>query len=301
MAAVAGHNTDQAGAAILASNISKYIVPTARTNVLYPVLAYMPDLSNNRSEKHDIPQWGTLATPANQVEADEYAFSNIPLTAKRTITAVDPGLRALVTDQVVMDTGMSSSASVNQHIEALRQHIDKMMFDLINSATNITDESGNALTLTSWLDGLAAFKKQKPLGLQCFVGSPDQINDFVKELQASGGSPLIQGAGSEVFAGVGASYDGYRGMYAGVRIFETANVQDADASNDAGAFFTVQPGAGPGGETLSPFAIGVWQGIYAKGVDTPHRKGEDVTVSSRVGWQITTQDWIRAFISKKAA
>lgn len=301
MAAQAGFNTTQADAAILASNISKYYVPTARANVLYPLIAYLPDLRDNRSEKHDIPQWGALATPANQTETDEYAFTNIPLTAKKTITAVDPGLRGMISDQAVMDTGMMSSGSVNQHIEALRQHIDRQMFDLNNSATNVEDNTGDVLTLELWLNGLANFKKQKPLGEICFVGSNDQINHFIQELQASGGSPLIQGAGGEVFAGAGLRYDGYRGMYAGVRIFESSNVQEADASNDAGAFFTVQPGAGPSGETLSPYAIGIWQGIYAEGVRVPSRKGEDVTVSSRVGWQITTNDWLRAFISAKAA
>jgi hypothetical protein len=299
MATQAGFNTTQADAAILASNISQYLVPTARSNYLYPLIAGIIDLRQNRSEVFDLPRWGTFQTVANQTETDEYSSSNVPLTAKSSITAADPGLRSLITDQALQDTGFVSSVAVNQMIEALRNYFDVQTLALITSATNTSNSSDVNLTLALWTAAKAAFKAQKPLGTMCFVGSTNQLRDFDLDLIQSGGGSLVQGAGLDIFQG--AMVDGYRGIYNGVAIFESANVPEFDASNDSGAFFALQPGAGPKGETLSPFAMGVWEEIHAEGVRVPSRKGEDVTVTSRVGWQVHAQYWIREFVTKKAA
>lgn len=306
MAAQAGFNTTQADAAILASNISTYFVPTAAASLLYPLLAFMPDLRENRSEVYDVPAWGSFPSIANQTEADEYSLVNVALTAKKSFTAVDPGARQLVTDQALMDMGiagvqMNDSPSVQQMIRALRNSLDSSWLGLITSATNTSDSTGTNLTLALYFAALAAFKAQKPLGEICFIGSNAQIRDLILDLNASGGGMQLAGAGGEVFSGNGMKVDGYLGMYGGARIFESSNIPAADASNDSGAFISVQPGAGPAGEMLSPLGLAVWQDIQAEGIRVPSRKGEDVTVTCRVGFQIVTNNWLREFITKRAA
>jgi hypothetical protein len=301
VAAQAGMNTGTLAETVAASGIANFIIPTPAASPLFDALAWQKDVSGIKSGVYDVPSWDAFPSASNQTEADEFALSNFT-TGKKSFTAVDPGLRALITDQVVQDSTLMQSDMVDQMAAALRDHLDKQVLNLFVAATNVSDNSDVNLSLALLQSSLASFKAQKPRGAICFVGSNNQIRDLLLALQTAAASPFLQGSGNEVFNSE--NVDGYRGKWGGIHVFESANIQQADADNDAGGFVAVTAAAA-GSElaapSLSGLGLAIWAKIEAKGVYVPSRKGFDVTCSARVGYQRVAEYLCRSFFSKKTA
>lgn len=296
MAALAGMNTTNLAGTIPASAIANFVVPTPAASPLFDALAWQADCSGIKSGTLDVPSWDAFPTVANQTEADEYALTN-STTSKKSFVAVDPGIRHLITDQVIQDSTLMQSQMVLQMAAGVRDHIDKQVLGLFKTASNQSDNTGVNLTLSLLQAALAAFKAQKPQGAICLVLSNNQVRDLMAQLVTSTASPFVQGAGLEVFnAGV---VDGYLGKWGGIHIYESSNVSENDGANDVGGFVAVTPG----GESaaLSGLGLAIWHPIQAPGVYVPSRKGYDVTCSARVGYQRVAEHLVRGFISKKAA
>lgn len=297
MAVQPGFNSTQINDTILASNIAQFIIPTPQATPLYEVLAMQLDLSGNKSNVVDIPSWDAFPATETTIEGDEVVSVNYS-TSKKSLTGIKPSTRALITDQAMQDSMLLESDMVGQMVLNIRQTIDIGVLDLFNTATNVSDNTGVNLTITLWMAALAAFKAQKGQGTMCYVGSHNQIRDILKDLKDSAGGQTLGPAGASIFSSQ--VIDGYRGEYGGVHFFESGNVASNDADNDVGGFIFVQgtPGSAP---TRSGLVLGVWHGVQAMGLYTPHRHGIDTTVSARVGFQRSAEYLVRGLISKKAA
>lgn len=299
MAVQAGINSTQINDTIAASGISRFIVPTPAAAPLFEALCMQHDCTNLDSNTMDIPSWNAYQATEETTEGDEVASVNYP-TSKKSITGVMYSTRALITDQAVQDSTLLASDMVNQLAMNISNTLDIEALGLFVSATNASDNSGVNLTVPLWQVALAAFKAQKPgIGEVVFVGSNNQIRDLLKDFTTVVGGQQLGNAAQSVFSAM--VVDGYRGAYNGVHIFESANVSEFDASNDAGGFTLVRT-AGPGSPpAMSGLSMGVWRPLMAAGLYTPHRHGLDTTVSARCGFQRTAEHLVRAFISKKAA
>lgn len=299
MAVQNGITSTQINDTILASGIAQFIVPTPAAAPLFEALCMQHDCSALRSNVMDIPSWNAYPATEETTEGDEVASVNYA-TSKKSITGVMYSTRALITDQAVQDSTLLSSDMVNQLAMNVSNTLDIEALGLFVTATNASDNSGSNLTVALWQVALAAFKAQKPgVGEVCFVGSNNQIRDLLKDFVTIAGGQQLGNAAQSVFSAM--SVDGYRGAYGGVHIFESPNVSEYDASNDAGGFVIVRssgPGAPP---AMSGLSMGVWSPLKAAGLYTPHRHGIDTTVSARCGFQRTAEHLVRAFISKKAA
>lgn len=298
MAVLAGFNSTQLNDTVLPSGIAKFVVPTPISSPLYQVLAMVVDNSTLGSNVCDIPQWGAFPTVNTTPEGDESVHSNYP-TNKTSMTGVMLDTNALITDQIVMDSMVMESQMVNQMVINLRNEIDKQVLGLFDGATNTSDNTGVNLTLALWRQARAAFRAQKPIGTMCFVGSPNQLRDIIEDMAVVAGGTQLGNAGQTIFSS--SVIDGYLGPYQGVHIFESANVPEADASNDVGGFVAVTSSGPTSPPSLSGFALGIWQPIQIEDIRAPSRHGLDTTVSARVGFVRAAEYLVRAVISKKAA
>lgn len=298
MAVQPGMNTGTLTETINPSAVAGFVIPTPAASPLYPVLCQQFDCTNLKATSYVVPRWDNFPSTEEQTEADEYTSVNYS-TSKVTFTAVDPGTRALITDQVIMDSAaLTQSDMVAQMIANLRNTLDQMGLEVFKTATNMSDNTGVNLTLELWQDALFAYRAQKPLGEVAFVGSNAQIRDLLKDMVTGAGAQQIAGAGATLFNSM--KVDGYHAPYAGVHIFESANVAQADASNDVGGFVSLVLGGG-GPPSLSGIGVAIWQDITATGVYVPHRKGYDATVTCRVDFKEVAPFLLRGFISKRAA
>lgn len=299
MAVQNGVNSTQINDTILASGIAQFIIPTPAAAPLYEALCMQHDCSTLKSNVMDIPRWDAYPATEETTEGDEVASVNYS-TSKKSITGVMYSTRALITDQAVQDSMLLESQMVNQFALNVSNTLDIEALGLFVTATNASDNSGFNLTVALWQVALAAMKAQKPgTGEICFIGSNNQIRDLLKDFVTMAGGQQLGNAAQSVFSAM--SVDGYRGPYGGVHVFESPNVSEYDASNDAGGFVLVRS-AGPGSPPeMSGLSMGVWSPIRAAGLYTPHRHGIDTTVSARCGFQRTAEHMVRAFISKKAA
>lgn len=290
---MAGINSTQINDTIAASGILKFIVETPTAAPLFQVLCMEHNCSTIGSNVLDIPSWSAFPATEETTEAAEVAEVNYA-TSKKSITGVMYSTRALITDQAIQDSTLAQSEMVNQLVLNIANTLDIEALGLFVTATNASDNSGTNLTVALWQVALAAFKAQKPgIGEVVFVGSNNQIRDLLKDFVTIAGGSQLGNAAQSVFAST--AIDGYRGAYGGVHIFESPNVSEYDASNDAGGFVLVRPGS------VSGLSIGVWSGIQAEGLYLPYKHGFDTTVSARCGFQRTAEHKVRAFISKKAA
>ncbi len=299
MAVQPGINSTQINDTILASGIARFIVPTPAAAPLYEALCMQHDCATLGSNVFDIPSWNAYPATEETTEGDEVTSVNYA-TSKKSITGVMYSTRALVTDQAVQDSTLMTSDMVNQLAMNVSNTLDIEALGLFVTASNASDNSGVNLTVALWQVALAAFKAQKPgLGEVCFIGSNNQIRDLLKNFITLAGGQQLGNAAQSVFSSM--SIDGYRGPYGGVHVFESPNVSEYDASNDAGGFCLVRAAAPGSPPAMSGLSMGVWSPIHAAGLYTPHRHGIDTTVSSRCGFQRTAEHMVRAFISKKAA
>jgi len=295
MAVQAGINSTTANDAVHASRNASFIIAGPRATPIYEALAMQIDCSTLGSNVVSIPSWDASPATENTTQGDEVASADYTTSAK-TATGVMISTRGLITDQWLTDAGDLASTGVDEMVSNVRNAIDVGILDLFNTASNASDNTGNALTLALWLAALAAFKAQLP-GQQAiaYVGSSGQMRDFYAALIANAGSAQIMGAGNNIFSAE--VVDGYLGLYHGIHMFESANVAANDSDNDVGGFvaFTAgQPGSAP---VRSGLALAVWRGIEARGLYTPHRHGVDTTTSARVGFTRTAERLVRGLIS----
>lgn len=295
MAVQAGINSTTANDAVHASRNASFIIAGPRAIPIYEALAMEIDCSTLGSNVVSIPSWDAAPATENTTQGDEVASADYTTSAK-TATGVMVSTRGLITDQWVQDSGDLASSGVDEMSANIRNTIDVGVLDLFNTATNVSDNTGVALSLALWLAALAAFKAQLP-GQQAiaYVGSSGQMRDFYAALIAGAGAAQIAGAGNSIFAAQ--VIDGYLGLYHGIHMFESANVAANDADNDVGGFVALsagQPGSAP---VRSGLALAVWRGIEARGLYTPHRHGFDTTVSARVGFSRTVERCVRGLIS----
>lgn len=299
MATQNGMNTTTLSETINPSAVAGFVIPTPAASPLYPVLCMQFDCTNLKATSLVVPRWDAQPATEEQVESDEYTAVNYS-TSKVTFTGVDPGTRALITDQVVQDSGaLTQSDMVGQMITNLRNTLDLMGLEVFKTATNMSDNTGVNLSLNLWQTALFAFRAQKPIGEIGFVGSNAQIRDLLKDMVVGVGAQQIAGAGSALFNSM--KVDGYHAPYNGVHIFESANVAQADASNDVGGFLGLMMDAGGGPPAMSGIGLAIWQDITATGVYVPHRKAYDATITCRVDFKEVAPFLLRGFISKRAA
>ncbi len=295
MAVQAGINSTTANDVVDPSRHVEFVIAGPRAVPIYESLAMQIDCSNLGSNVASIPSWNAAPATENTTEGDEVASVDYATSAK-TATGVMISTRSLITDQWVQDSGALASSGVDEHAANIRNSIDVGVLDLFNTASNVSDNTGVALTLELWLAALAAFKGQLPgMGEVAFVASAGQMRDFYAALIAGAGAAQIMGAGSDIFSrGANA---GYLGVYHGVHMFESANVAANDADNDVGGFVALsagQPGSAP---ARSGLALAVWRGIESRGLYTPHRHGIDTTTSARVGFSRTAERLVRGLVS----
>lgn len=295
MAAQEGVNLTTANDAVDPSRRVPFIITGPRALNIYGSLAMELDCSNLGSPVASIPSWDASPATETTTESDEVASANYTTSAK-TATAIMVSTRGLISDQWVQDSGMLASSAVDEMAANIRNTIDVMVLDLFNTASNVSDNTGVALTLELWLAALAAFKGQLPgQGEIAFVASAGQMRDFYAALLAGAGANQIAGAGLDIFTR-GAN-QGYLGLYNGVHMFESSNVAANDADNDVGGFVSLSMGAQGGPPERSGLCLAVWRGVGARGVDVPHRHGFDVTTSARVGFARTTERFVRGVVS----
>lgn len=294
MAVQDGINSTTANDAVDPSRRADFIIAGPRAMPIYESLAMQLDCSTLGSNVVSIPSWDASPATENTAEGDEVASANYT-TSPKTATGVRISTRSLITDSWVQDSGALASSAVDEHAGNVRNAIDVGILDLFNTASNASDNTGNALTLALWLAALASFKGQLPSGEIAFVGSSGQMRDFQAALIANAGSAQIMGAGSDIFSrGANA---GYLGVYHGVHMFESPNAAANDADNDVGGFVALsagQPGATP---VRSGLVLAVWSGIVSRGLYTPHRHGIDTTTSARVGFARAAERLVRGVIS----
>lgn len=298
MAVQPGINSTQINDTIHASGIARFVVPTPAAAPLYTTLAMLHNCSSLGSNTLDIPSWDAFPATEETTEGDEVTSVNYS-TSKKSITGIMFSTRALITDQAIMDSTMMQSDMVAQMVRNVENTLDSECLSQFVTASNASDNSGVNLTVALWQVALAAFRAQKPLGQVCFVGSNNQVRDLLKDFVTIAGGQQLGDAAAAVF-GSGA-VDGYRGPYAGVQIFESSNVNQFDASNDAGGFVAVSGLSAGGPPQMSGLSMAMWEPLKAEGIYFPHRHGYDTTASSRAGFGRTAEYLIRAFISKKAA
>ena len=291
MAVQAGINSTQINDTILASGIAQFIVPTPMSTPLYEVLCMQHDCRNLKSNVLDIPRWDPFPATEETTEGDEVVSVNYA-TSKKSITGVMYSTRALITDQAIQDSMLLQSDMVGQMAANISNTLDQEGLGLFVGATNAADHSGVNLTIALWQAALAAFRAFRPVGEIAFVASTSQMRDFMKDLIVVGGAAPVAGSANPVFQTM--NIDGYRQAWGGVHLFESANITQYDASNDNGGFVALSP-------TLKGFSMGVWSGIEAGGLYTPHRHGYDTTVGARAGFVRTAEHLVYGFISKKAA
>lgn len=299
MAVQAGINSTQINDTILASGIAQFIVPTPAAAPLYTALCMVHDCRTLGSNVMDIPSWNAFPATEETTEGEEVTSANYP-TSKKSITGVMYSTRALITDQAIQDSTLMQSDMVGQLAANISNTLDVEALGLFVTASNASDNSGVNLTVALWQVALAAFKAQKPgAGEIAFVGSNNQIRDLLKDFVTIAGGQQLGNVAQSVFGSM--VIDGYRGPYGGAHIFESSNVSEYDASNDAGGFVQVVSSAPGSPPSMSGLSMGLWSPIQAAGLYTPHRHGIDTTVSARCGFQRTAEHLVRAFISKKAA
>lgn len=295
MAVQAGINQTTANDAFNASQVAQFIIAGPRAIPIYEALAMQLDCSTLGSNVVSIPSWDAAPSTETTTQGDEVASADYTTSAK-TATGIMVSTRSLITDQWIQDSGALASSGVDEHAANVRNTIDVGVLDLFNTATNVSDNTGVALTLALWLAALAAFKAQLP-GQQAiaYVGSSGQMRDFYAALIAGAGAAQIMGAGNGIF---GAQVvDGHLGLYHGIHMFESANVAANDADNDVGGFVALsagQPGSPP---VRSGLVLAVWRGIESRGLYTPHRHGIDTTTSARVGFSRSVERCVRGLIS----
>lgn len=298
MAVQAGVNSTQANDLISSSGIVPFVITAPRATPIYEALAMQLDFSSLGSNVGDIPSWDAAPATEETTEGDEVASVNYS-TSKKSVTGVMLSTRALVTDQFVQDSGALGSTAVDEFAANIRNTIDLEVLELFKTATNVSDNTGVNLTIALWMASLALMKGQKPGGTICFVGSNAQLRDIHADMIAGVGASQIAGAGNTIFSSD--VQDGYLGTYHGVHIFESSNVAQNDGSNDVGGFLAISAGAPGSSPARSGFALGVWRGLEARGLYTPHRHGVDTTVSARVGFARASERMVRGLISKRAA
>ncbi|MCY0990633.1 hypothetical protein OV203_26050 [Nannocystis sp. ILAH1] len=298
MAVQPGFNSTQINDTIHSSGIARFVVPTPAATPLYAVLGMYHNCTSLGSNQLDIPSWGAFPATEETVEGDEVVSVNYN-TDKKSIVGVMYSTRALITDQAIMDSTLLQSDMVAQMVRTVENTLDSECLSQFVTATNFSDNSGVNLTVALWQVALAAFRAQKPLGQVCFVGSNNQVRDLLKDFVTIAGGQQLGDAAAAVF-GSGA-VDGYRGPYAGVQIFESSNVNEFDASNDAGGFVAISGLNAGGPPQMSGLSMAMWEPLKAEGIYFPHRHGYDTTASSRCGFGRTAEYLVRGFYSKKAA
>lgn len=291
MAVQAGINSTQINDTILASGIATFVVPTPASTPLYDILCMQHNCTSLGSNVLDIPSWNDFPATEETTEGEETASANYA-TSKKSITGVMYSTRALITDQAIQDSTLMQSDMVGQMAGNISNTLDQEALGLFVGASFAVDNSGVNLTIALWQAALAAFRAKRPRGEIAFIGSTNQMRDFMKDLIVVGGAAPVAGSANQVFQSM--NIDGYRQAWGGVHLFESANIQEADASNDNGGFVALSP-------TLKGFSMGVWSGIQANGLYTPHRHGYDTVVSARAGFARTAEYLVYGFISKKAA
>jgi hypothetical protein len=221
-------------------------------------------------------------------EADIADFTSFTTSSVEITPSVYP-VRSHVSFELEQDSAIDVlTKAIADHAEVIMTAIDANVLANISSATNTSDNNGNALTKALFEAYLLAFKKQKPnAGKQIFVGGYKQIADVIGAYGDAGGA--VYGVPGLVSGAVGATHDSsiyMRGTVAGVDLYEAA--VPASGGADVSGAFMVQ------GRAL---ALGFWVMLQFKLSDPVGRIGDELMTWSRYGTGIANQANIREVIS----
>lgn len=292
MAAVAGFNNTSGNDLVHTEGINKVILAANITPHIFDLLGWIIDASKNGSPTHRIPRWDDTSVPSGtKTETDEADWTSFP-TSKADVTAGVVIVRSLLSDEHAQDANATPESSLQRQIIALTKRMDEDVLGLGSSLTNITDETGNALTLDIWEAARTAYLGQKPMlgpgGFHAFVGTSKIVGKMQTLLRQAGGGSLIQGAGLMMFDGQPMAE--YQGRYQGFEIFQGA-APAADVSNSISMFLC----AGEHGA----LAMGVWWGLRPGSMPVLGRTGTELVTSARYGVTPSNQANARALKTLK--
>lgn len=278
---------------ILSYGIDPVTLLEHRGTALHRFIAWIRDASGDRSGVHKFPRYAKSDVPAGtKTEGD--AFSTVAASTDGVdATAGVVGLGRELTDEANQDSGVEIESLIKMNERGLAERITSDLLSLNTSATNQTDESGNAFDLTIWGEAKTAFLAQNPNGMPqqlAFIAHTDTIGQLEAAMRTTAaGYASREDTGSALFNAL----RGFKGVFEGISVFETTLIPQNDATNWSGAFAVI----GPNGV----YGLASWWDVRHRMQPANNKATQEVYSSVRYGYALTDHANIHEVITVKAA
>lgn len=278
---------------ILSYGIDPVTLLEHRGTALHRYIAWIRDASGDRSGVHKFPRYAKSDPPAS-TKTEGNAFDTVAASTDGTdATAGVVGLGRELTYEAGQDAGVEIAAFIRMNERGLAERITSDLLSVHTSATNQTDESGNAFDLTIWGDAKTAFMGQNPNGgpqQLAFIAHTETVGQLEAAMRATSAAYASrEDTGSAMFN----SLRGFKGIFEGIAIFETTLVPQNDATNWSSAFAVI----GEGGV----YGLATWWDVRHEMQPAANKAVHEVYSSVRYGYALTDQANLHEVITVKAA
>lgn len=267
----------------------------AREGHIYPAICMYrgPDIVRG-AQTYKFPFLDATADAVAIPDGNDIALTTMTGDAG-TATLGEVAQMVETTNPAILAQPETEPAKLINVMGSVHTKIDKLALGLFASATNVSDFSGTALTKARLVVATRDYKKQVPgSGLHALVLHPDQIADIQGEVVTPAGS-----SNADVALGYTAMFGpetGYKGTWQGFHLFETTNVQEADATNWLGAVFRIPRS----GDDYGALGLAVWSKLMLLVRERTNATSHNLIAYADVGLTITQQTMIRGIASVKA-